>query len=287
MGYSNFLICSLLGFSYAWFAMNELSYPVKTSLNPPFEVHIPVFEGPLALLLHLIEKNELDITKIALAQVTDEFLSYVETLREKMDIAVVADFLSVAARLIWIKSRALLPKPPASAKQQIDEEDVGDELIRQLRAYRQYKQAAAWLLERDQQALHSYIHVGPPPRPQKINLDMTGLTLDILYSTAQVLLYPVEKPRPEEAIQRVRISISQQIVVIRQNLMRLARVTFNHLLSRKPTRVEAAVTLQAILELIKQRTVQAEQPEPFGDITITAVVPPEQISAVSDTPERA
>jgi segregation and condensation protein A len=265
--------------------MSEQAIPVQLAIHPPFEVHIPVFEGPLALLLHLIEKNELDITKIALAQVTDEFVSYVETMRDTMDIAVVADFLSIASRLIWIKSRALLPKPPASAKLQTDEEDIGDELIRQLRAYRQYKQAAAWLLERDQQDLRSYIHIGPPPRPQKLNLDVSGVTPDMLCETALALLFPVEGPRPEEAIQRPRISIAQQITVIRQNLMRLARVTFKHLLSRKPTRVEAAVTLQAILELIKQRTVQAQQHELFGDITIEATVPPEKIVVTDDTME--
>ena len=267
--------------------MSERVIPVQLAASQPFEVHIPVFEGPLALLLHLIEKNELDITKIALAQVTDEFMIYVETMRDQMDIAVVADFLSVAARLILIKSRALLPKPPESAKIQTDEQDIGDELIRQLRAYRQYKQAAAWLLERDQQDLRSYIHIGPPPRPQSIHIDMSSVTLEMICMTAQALLYPVEGPRPEEAIQRPRISIAQQINVIRQNLMRLARVTFKHLLSRKPTRVEAAVTLQAILELIKQRTVQAQQQELFGDITIEATVPPEELATINDQPEAA
>jgi segregation and condensation protein A len=174
-----------------------------------------------------------------------------------------------------------LPKPPESAKQHLDEQDVGDELIRQLRAYRQYKQAASWLKERDQQDLRSYIHIGPPPRPQKLSLDITGVTLEMLCETALALIYPVEGPRPEEAIQRPRITIKQQINIIRQNLMKLVRVTFQHLLSHKPTRVEAAVTLQAILELIKQRTVQAQQQELFGDITIEATVPPEEIAAVN------
>jgi segregation and condensation protein A len=261
--------------------MNEQVNPVQFATSPPFEVHIPIFEGPLALLLHLIEKNELDITKVALAQVTDEFLVYVENMRDAMDIAVIADFLSVAARLIWIKSRALLPKPPESAKQQIDEEDIGDELIRQLRAYRQYKQAAAWLKERDLQTLRSYIHIGPPPRPQKLNLDVTGVTLDMLRDTALELLYPVEGPRPEDAIQRPRITIMQQINVIRENLISLARITFRRLLSRKPTRLEAAVTLQAIMELIKQRTILAQQEELFGAITIEATVPPEEIAVTN------
>lgn len=266
--------------------MNETGHPIHTETNPPFEVHTPLFDGPLALLLHLIEKNELDITKIALAQVTDAFVIYVDAMRDTMDITVVAEFLSVAARLIWIKSMALLPKPPASAKEHLDEQDVGDELIRQLRAYRQYKQAAAWLLERDRQILRSYIHVGRFPRPQKVTIDLSGVTLDQLQTTAQELLFPVIGPRPEEAIQRIRISIRQQINVIRQNLIQLARVTFTHLLSRKPTRVEAAVTLQAILELIKQRTIQAQQHDLFGEITVTAVGSPENIAVPGEVPEK-
>jgi segregation and condensation protein A len=265
--------------------MSEQAIPVQLATSPPFEVHTPIFEGPLALLLHLIEKNELDITKIALAQVTDEFLVYVENMRDAMDIAVMADFLSVAARLILIKSRALLPKPPESAKFQADDQDIGDELIRQLRAYRQYKQAAAWLMERNQQDWRSYIHIGPTPRPHKLILDVSDVDIDMLHETAQTLLFPVEGPRPEEAIQRPRISIAQQINVIRKNLIRIARVTFNHLLSRKPTRVEAAVTLQAILELIKQRTVQAEQHELFGDIIIEATVPPQEITTTANSTE--
>jgi segregation and condensation protein A len=249
-----------------------------------YEISTPIFEGPLELLLHLIEKNELDVTKVALAKVTDEFLAQVNVMREKMQIEVVADFLAVAARLLWIKSRALLPKPPESAKLARDEEDVGDELVRQLRAYRQYKEAAQWLRERDVAGLRAYIHVGGPPRPQHVTIDLSNLTLDALRATAEAVLYPVEGPRPQEAIQRPRISVVHQIRLIRQHLIRWAElsthtvaVTYRKLLSQKPTRVEAVVTLQAILELIKQRAIQAQQSQRFGDIVIEALIPPEEI----------
>ena len=253
-----------------------------------YEIASPIFEGPLELLLHLIEKNELDITKVALAEVTDEFLTQVNVLREKMQIEVIADFLAVAARLLWIKSRALLPKPPESARLARDEDDIGDELVRQLRAYRQYKEAAQWLRERDEVGLRAYVHVGPPPRPQHFTIDLSGVTVADLCAAAQAVLFPTEGPTPQEAIQRPRISIVQQIRLIRQRLIRWAQssthamaVTYRALLSKQPTRVEAVVTLQAILELIKQRTVQAQQPQPFGDIVIEALVPPEQIAEPS------
>ncbi|HOU14717.1 MAG TPA: segregation/condensation protein A [Anaerolineae bacterium] len=249
-----------------------------------YEVSTPIFEGPLGLLLHLIEKNELDITKVALAKVTDEFLARVNALRETMQIEMVADFLAVAARLLWIKSRALLPKPPESARLARDEEDVGDELVRQLRAYRQYKEAAQWLRERDEAGLRAYVHVGAPPRPQHFTIDLSGVTVADLRAAAQTVLFPAEGPQPQEAIQRPRISIVQQIRLIRQRLIKWAEssahavaVTYRALLSKQPTRVEAVVTLQAILELIKQCAVQAQQAQPFGDIVIEALVPPEQI----------
>lgn len=258
---------------------------LQTGWQSHYEVHTPTFEGPLALLLHLIEKNELDITQVALAKVTDEFMQQLEAMREKLQLEIVADFLSVAAKLLWIKSRALLPKPPASARAVNAEEDVGDELVRQLRAYRQYKEAAQWLRERDAAGLRTYVHVGPPPRPQKVTLDLSDVTLEALRTAAQAVMFPKEGPQPQEAIQRPRISIVQQIRLIRQRLIRLAKVTYNALLSQTPTRVEAVVTLQAILELMKQRAIQVQQTTLFGDITIEPLVPPEEIREPAATSE--
>jgi len=245
--------------------------------QPGYEVHTPVFEGPFALLLRLIEKRELDITKVALAQVTDEFMAHVERLRDTMQIELIAEFLSVAAKLLWIKSRALLPKPPASANLEETEDDIGDELIRQLRAYRQYKTAAGWLRGRDHAGLRAYIRTSTSPRPKRVTLLMSGLQIEDLRAAAEASLYPTDTPRPEGAIQRVRISITDQITLIRRRLTNWARVTFKRLLNPKPSRLEAVVTLQAILELIKQRSIDARQEEMFGDITIEALVPPDQI----------
>lgn len=250
-----------------------------------YEVHISVFEGPLALLLKLIEKNELDITEIALAQVTDEFMDHVERMRANMEIEVVADFLFVAAKLLWIKSRALLPKSPVPSNGQEEEEDVGDELIRQLRAYRQYKEAAEWLRQRDHQDCRAYVRGGYKPRPKHVTIDLAGVTLEIIRAHATAALFPAETPRPEGAIQRPRLSIVQQVALIRRRLTRWSRVSFRRLLSRTPSRLEAVVTLQAVLELMKQRTVAATQMEMFGDITIEATVPVERVDVTSTVPE--
>jgi segregation and condensation protein A len=250
---------------------------LRPAAQTKYEVHIPAFQGPLGLLLQLIEKNELDITKVALAQVTDEFMERVDQMREHMQIEVVADFLAVAAKLLLIKSKALLPKPPASAKEIDDEDDVGDELIRQLRAYRQFKEAASWLRDRDEEGLRSYIRVNHTPRPKRVTVDLGGTTVEELYEAARAAIFPTDMPRPEGAIQRPRISIVHQVELIRKRLTHWAQVTFSRLLSRTPSRLEAVVTLQAILELMKQRTVVAHQEQMFGDITVKAIVPPEQI----------
>ncbi|MGC9521620.1 MAG: segregation and condensation protein A [Anaerolineae bacterium] len=259
-------------------------YAVQSATETAYEVHIPVFEGPLDLLLRLIEKNELDITRIALAQVTDEFMEHVDQMRANMQIEVIADFLFVAAKLLWIKSRALLPKPAASAREEVEDADVGDELIRQLRAYRQYKEAAGWLRDRDAANLRSYVRAGYQPRPRRVTLDLSGESPEGLRAMVETLLFPNEAPRPEAAIQRPRISIQEQITLIRTQLLQWTRVTFHRLLSRQPSRLEAVVTLQAILELVKQQLLVAHQEEMFGDITLKALVPPEQITTSTASP---
>jgi segregation and condensation protein A len=246
-----------------------------------YQVHTALFEGPLDLLLHLIEKDELDITELSLAKVTDEFLAYVDALQEGVEMEVVADFLVIAARLLVIKSRVLLPRPQEEADAEGDDEDE-DELIQQLRTYRRYKEAAGWLRERDEAALRAYVRVAPLPRPRNVNLDLSEVTLEQLGEVAQASIYPRDRPRPEEAVQRPRISIAQQITLIRKRLRQWQRVAFQSLLSREPTRVEAAVTLQAILELIKQRALDATQERLFGEILIRPLVPPEEMAIVAE-----
>jgi segregation and condensation protein A len=115
-----------------------VSFQVASHQTENYRVNTEVFEGPLDLLLQLIERAELDITRLALAQVTDQYLAYMRTLQEH-DAAEVSAFLVIAARLIQIKSEALLPRP---VERPVGEEDPGEALARQLRLYRMFKRAA-------------------------------------------------------------------------------------------------------------------------------------------------
>ena len=135
-----------------------------TDLNlPAYRVALPVFEGPLDLLLHLIERQELDITQVSLAQVTNQYLEYISQLREH-DPDSLADFMVIAAKLLLIKSRALLPRPPAPPSADETDGDIGEDLVRQLIEYRRIKHAAQWLRDLEAQGRQSYIRLAHTPR---------------------------------------------------------------------------------------------------------------------------
>jgi len=136
-----------------------------------FPVDLPVYQGPLDLLLQLIEREELDITKVALAQVTDQYLAYVREM-EQHDLANIADFVIIAARLLLIKSEALLPRPPQRAP---GEEDPGEELARQLILYKKYKEIGEILRHREDEGLRTFLRTAAPPKADP-KLDLSNLT---------------------------------------------------------------------------------------------------------------
>ncbi len=226
-----------------------------------YAVHLDTFEGPLDLLLRLIEKAELDITTISLARVTDEYLAHIRRL-EEIHPDLLADFLVVAAKLILIKSRALLPQPPAAMD---EEEDVGQDLVRQLEEYKRFKAAALQLREREEQGLHCFVRVAPvvaKPRglaPGEVSLaDLMAALQRVLATNPTVPVSTVVSP--------VTISVDDKIRAIEAAIAGGRRVHFTGLLLRAGSRIEIAVTFLAILELIKRARLIAEQAQPFGEI---------------------
>ncbi len=228
-----------------------------------YEIRLPVFEGPLDLLLHLIEQEELDITMVALAQVTDQYLTYMAEL-EQRQVKDLTDFLVVAAKLLFIKSLALLPTPSTLTP---EAQEVGDELVHQLQVYRRFKEVAASLHEREKGGLRGYVRVAPLPRPEP-QLDLGDVTLDDLLSAVREALDAITASPVGGVVTPITVSIAEQIARIENKLIRRRQVSFREVLSEAITRVEVIVTLLALLELIKQDRVQVRQERLFGDILI-------------------
>jgi segregation and condensation protein A len=229
-------------------------------------VETSVYEGPLDLLLQLIERAELDITRLSLAQVTDHYLQYIRNLPEKLADEVSA-FLVIAARLIQIKSEALLPRPPA---REPGEEDPGEALARQLIVYKRYRQIADLLAERDTAGLRTYLRLAPPPKVEGA-IDLSGITLDDLVAAAQTVLGKASNtPSLNSVVGPQRVTIREKITLITAILRQNKHATFRSLLTKNHSRLEIVVTFLAVLELIKRHLIEVAQDGLFGDISIEA-----------------
>jgi len=233
--------------------------------EPGYQVALPVFEGPLDLLLHLIERQELDITAISLAQVTNQYLEYLASAGERNPDNL-ADFLVVAAKLLLIKSRVLLPQP--STPPAAEEEDVGDDLVRQLVEYKQFKEAARWLQRQDEQGLRSYVRLAVMPELER-SADLSEVSLDdLLAAIRQVLAVKPAMPPVDRAVAPLSITIGEQMEYIERRLAAGRILRFQDLFEGAAHRLEVIVTLLALLEMIKQLRVRVRQERTFGEILV-------------------
>ncbi len=233
-----------------------------------FQVKLPEFEGPLDLLLYLIEREELDITRVSLARVTGAYLEYIHVL-ERLQVDAVADFLVVAAKLLLLKSQALLPRPPSTPTE--SEEDVGDDLVRQLLLYKQYKESARVLADRDAAGLHTYVRVARPPKIEA-KLDLSNVTVDMLIKAVRNVL-EIEKPKPPvgTVVKPFTLTIRDQMGLIERILRYRPNISFKRMLRRARDRIEIIVTFLAVLELLRRRKIDVQQDQVFGDILILPV----------------
>jgi len=241
-----------------------MSLGIATHQIGTYKVTTPVYEGPLDLLLQLIERAELDITKLALAQVTDQYLAYLRNLQERAAEDVSA-FLVIAAKLLQIKSEALLPRPPT---REAGEEDPADALARQLLAYKRYKEIAQTLQAREAAGLRTYLRLAPPPKVQGI-LDLSDYTLnDLVNAIKTVFTQADNRPELKTVVSAPRITIRDRIRHIISNIKISQHTSFRRLLGQSHTRLEVVVTFLAMLELVKRRYLKAQQVALFGDIDL-------------------
>jgi segregation and condensation protein A len=246
-------------------------HPTHSAAIEGYQLRLAMFEGPLDVLLRLIERNQLEITEVSLVEVTDQFLDYVASLPES-DPGVLADFTAIASRLLVLKSRSLLP-----ALVELQDEPETDDLRQRLIEYRAVRDAAAMLDDRQRSGQQSFRR---PP-----SADDWGESSDSLRAMpARMLLRALERCRvrriPEPASFRPRpiISLAEMTRRIVHRLRRSGRTRFSTLLSRRPDRHEYVAGFVTLLTLWKQRTVELWQEEHFADIDVIPAEVQEQVA---------
>ncbi len=229
------------------------------------QLALPIFRGPLDLLLHLIEKSELDITEVSLQQVTEQYLGHLRS-QEQIDLGALAEFIGVGARLLLLKSRALLPRDPEEQVEDDEEESDVRQLIEALREYRRFKHAAEFLREREV-GHGSYRREVPPPEvPLPTGLDT--VTLSSLVDVIREVLdrMPEEEEQPE--IKREPVRLRDRMRSLVDTLQQHGKTSFRTLIQSATSRTMVIVDFMAVLELIKQRYLAARQSDAFGDIEL-------------------
>jgi segregation and condensation protein A len=224
------------------------------------------FEGPLDLLLHLIKRDEIDIYDIPIAHITQQYLTYIELMRS-LDLEVAGEFLVMAATLMRIKAKMLLPLP--SVGEEEEEGDPREELVQRLIEYRQFKEAAGTLKSREEERRLLYERGMLPGADEAGPLPLAPATLfDLLDALNRVMLRI-----PEQTVYDVRAEtydVEEKMSLIARTVAERGAVSFTALMQECRARAEVIVTFIALLELVKLGQVGVTQAEPFGDIQIVA-----------------
>jgi segregation and condensation protein A len=237
----------------------------------PFAVHLDNFTGPLDLLLHLIKKNEVEITDIPIAEITAQYLAVIDTM-QTLNLDLAGEFLLMAATLLHIKSRLLLPQVAEDGGEDDEEEDPRAELVRRLLEYQKYKDAAERLDQLPQ--LHREVFARSAPAPEVVaeaveEFAAVGL-YDLLLALQQLL-----KVRPAPLVHEVyveQLSVTDRINQILEALQGQQSLAFAELFTVEGGRREIIVTFLALLELVRLRLVHVLQSQRFGTIWLTPAV---------------
>ena len=232
-----------------------------------YRVKLPVFEGPLDLLLFLIKQNHIDITNLPVAEIVEQYLEYLG-LMQILDLDIAGDFLVMAATLLQIKSRMLLP--PDETPPEEEEPDPRAELVRKLLEYQQFKAAADRLQDLERQRLAVFTRV--PPEGQRLEAEVVeepffeASLFDLLTALSKVL-----QKVPKEIFHEIvkdEFTVEQKTASLRERLAQTAQMTFSQLFESAKNKLEVITIFLALLELIRQRFVVARQGEVFGDILV-------------------
>lgn len=246
-----------------------------------YKVKLEMFEGPLDLLLYLIKKDEIDIYDIPIARITQQYLEYVQLL-ESLNIEVAGDFLVMAATLIYIKSKMLLPPDPKIEGEEDLNEDPRAELVEQLLEYQKFKSAANMLYEKAQ--IEAACFTRGSLETDKNNPEVTATVVDLLRVFKEILDRAKEVKQLE--IQREEMSMSEKLTQIRTLLAERKEINVREVFELASSKRELILTFLAFLELVKETQIILIQSQLFGEIIARAreeALP--MIEAPKETPE--
>ncbi|HEX6779168.1 MAG TPA: segregation/condensation protein A [Ktedonobacterales bacterium] len=244
-----------------------------------YTIHLPSFEGPLDLLLHLIERHQMEITTISLVAVTDQFLEYIRAWQnEEPPMARMAEFITIGAKLLYIKSRTLLPQAPKEEEAQEADDAMAEaeELRRHLLEYKLAKEIARILREREAAGLMSFPRPGQVIPPEEMLTwappKLVGLEVSALAAAFRRVLEERKQSQPQEAPLPM-VKVSDKIAEIESGLAAYGRVDFEDLLRSASTRLAMVVTFLAVLELWHQERIQVVQEGLFAAILLLPAAP--------------
>lgn len=240
------------------------------------------FEGPLDLLLYLIEKNKMNIYDIEISSITDQYMEYLEA-ASQVELDQMSDFIVMAATLLYIKSRMLLPKPNKVGEE--PEEDPREELVRKLLEYKKVKYVSERLSECQGESKqycfrNKMAHLEIPDAPIPYEDILGNISLKLLYDTFEQLMKQKEWERQDQKERKIDQSIlkkdtytiEQKSIYIRELIALKGETTFFSICNREMPKVELIVTFMALLELIHKKEIYVVQEAPTSDIFIKEVV---------------
>jgi segregation and condensation protein A len=236
-------------------------------MGTDYKVKLEIFEGPLDLLLYLIKRDEIDIYDISIERITRQYLEYLQAFKE-LNIDIAGEFVVMAANLIYLKSRSLLPLDQQPPEEDAEEDDPRWDLIRQLIEYKKFKEAAAQLHTRELEQERIFTRDGGESGVGDAPLPLREVGIFQLIHAFQTVIKRVEAREDLGEIFGERFSVSEKIEIILQRVGNSTAVRFSELFGQTASRVEIVVTFLALLELIRLNQVRAIQREAFEEIEI-------------------
>ncbi len=232
-----------------------------------YKVRLDIFEGPLDLLLYLIKKDEIDIYDISIERITKQYLEYIDTFK-LLNIDLASEFVVMAANLMYIKSRTLLPKPEQPPEEDAEEDDPRWDLIRQLVEYKKFKDAANYLGQRELEQGELFEHIpeapkfpaGPPPPPNVSIFDLIRAFQNVLKRFQEELELGEIVDDP--------FTVSDKIEYLLEHFQPGVSEPFTKMFTEATSRTEVIVTFLALLELIRLKQFRFEQTDVLGEIQV-------------------